>query len=190
LRTIQGTGQPDINCPLCLGKGRFWHGAKTIKGIMTNFNEEAKYNQIGETMAGTSYFTTLPTNKLGFWDRITNKHSQVRYSEIVTKGEPEGTDKIRFIPLKVDVLRTVSQQYDYGIDFTYNGTTNEIDWILPGNEPNRGEQYSIEYFMHPRWIVIDLTNVLRDTYVKRKKPGDTFTAMPIRAVVRLEFFVM
>ncbi len=190
LKTVTGTGQPDFNCVLCSGKGRFWHDAQTIKGIMTNFNEDARYNQAGETMAGTSYFTTLATNKLGFWDRLTNTHSQVRYSEIITKGDERGTDKTRFIPLKVDVLRTVTQVYDYGIDFTVDGETGVIDWAVPGNEPARGEQYSVEYLMHPRWIVIDLPNVLRDTYVKTKKPGSTHTAMPVKAVVRLEFFVM
>jgi len=189
LKTVSGTGQPDINCPLCGGKGRFWHDPQTIKGIMTNFNEQARYNQIGETMAGTSYFTTLPENKLGFWDRLTHKHSEVRYSEIITKGERNATDKTRFIPLKVDVLRTVSKQYDYGIDFSIDSATNVINWMAPGNEPDRGEQYSVEYFTHPRWIVIDLPNVIRDTYVKRKKPGSTYTPMPVRAVIRLEFFV-
>jgi hypothetical protein len=157
---------------------------------MTNFNEEARYNQTGETMAGTSYFTTQAVNKLGFWDRLTNRHSQVRYSEVVTKGETRGKDLLRFIPLKVNVLRTVTKEYDYGIDFSIDSETGVIDWVLPGNEPNRGEQYSVEYYTHPRWIVIDLTNVLRDTYVKAKRPGSTFTPLPVRAVVRLEFFCL
>ena len=127
---------------------------------------------------------------MGFWDRLTHKNSQVRYSEIIIKGERRGTDKLKFIPLKVDVLRTTTQEYDYGIDFTFDKVTDKIDWTPPGNEPNRGEQYTVDYFTHPRWIVIDLPNVLRDTFVKSKRAGETFTPMPVRAVIKLEFFVL
>jgi hypothetical protein len=184
-----GPGQPDFNCPLCYGKGRYWYDAQTIKGIMTNFNDELKYNQIGETLAGTSYFTTLATNKLSFWDRLSNRHSKVRYSEVVIKGTHGGTDNLRFVPLKVLSLRTISTVYQSNVDFTVDSKTSIVTWLPIDNEPNSGERYSIEYMMHPSWIVIDLPNVLRDTYIKHKLPGIGLAELPVRAVVRLEYFV-
>ena len=183
-------GQPDFNCSLCHGKGRFWYDPKTIEGIMTNFNEEVKFNQVGEIMTGTNYFTTLPEYKIGFWDRITHKHSVVRYSEIVEKGEIGKTDLLRFIPQTIIMVRSVDKEFDKDVDYRFDAKTNSIDWISIGSsQPERGQRYTVEYLTNPRWIVIDLVNVIRDTYVKAKKPGITFQQLPLRALVRLEFFV-
>lgn len=182
-------GQPNFNCSLCSGKGRYWYDPQDIEGIMTNLTEDAKYNQAGEIMAGTNYFTTQATNKLGFWDRVTNIHSIIRYSEILEKGEIGGKDKSRFVPIEVNLLRTIEKEYTSGRDFTFDGVTNRIDWIDVGSDqPKLGEQYTLEYNIHPSWICIDLVNVVRDTYVKQKRPGITHIELPVRAVVRLEFF--
>jgi hypothetical protein len=183
------SGQPNPICTLCLGKGKFWYDSTDIQGVMTNFSEEERFNQTGEVMAGTSYFTTLPIYKLGFWDRLTHWHSFVRYSEIIEKGAHGGKDKLRFIPLDVLKLRTVGREYTFNSDFKIDGETRYIDWSPYLYEPNSGERYSIEYTMNPSWIVIDLTNVIRDTYIKRKLPGVQFQELPVRAVVRLEYFV-
>ncbi len=182
-------GQPDFNCPLCFGKGRYWYEPKSIQGIMTAFDQKEQFRQTGEILPGTSYFTTLPDNKLGFWDRLTNSHSQIRFSEIIVKGAHSAKDKLRFLPTDAISLRTVSTTYEKNKDFSID-ITGYVDWIPTGLEPKSGERYSIEYLMHPRWIVIDMPNVLRDTYVKSKKSGITFQAMPVRAMVRLEFFVV
>ncbi len=192
--TKDKAGQPDINCPLCSGKGKYWHDPQDIQGIMTSLQEQDKFTQAGEIMAGTSYFTTLPTYKLGFWDRITHWHSQARFSEVIEKGDRGGTDKLRFQPIGVvcgKSLRTVSTEYFEGIDYVVDYDNSVIDWSPGGShEPNRGERYSVDYFVHPRWIVIELVNVIRDTYVKSKKPGITFQEMPVKTMVRLEWFVL
>lgn len=187
-------GQPDFNCPLCKGKGKYWHDPQDIQGIMTNLNEQDKFTQSGEIMAGTSYFTTLPTFKLGFWDRITHWHSTVRFSEVVVKGDQGGKDYLRFNPIEVvcgKSLRTVKTEYLENVDYVVDNQKGLIDWS-PGasHEPLRGERYTVDYMINPRWIVIDLINVIRDTYVKRKKPGIVFQEMPVRAMVRLEWFVL
>lgn len=187
--TKDAQGQPDFNCPLCYGKGRYWYDPRTIQGIMTAFNQEEQFRQTGEILPGTSYFTTLPQNKLGFWDRLTHSHSQIRFSEVVEKGDSQGKDKLRFLPTDVLSLRTVSTIFVKNKDFMID-TTGYINWLPTGLEPTRGERYSVEYLMHPRWICIDLTNVIRDTYVKAKKPGITYQPMPVKAMVRLEFFVV
>jgi len=187
--TKGGQGQPDFNCPLCFGKGRYYFDPKIIQGIMTSFNQEEQFRQTGEILPGTSYFTTLPENKLGFWDRLTNSHSQARFSEIVIKGDHGTKDKLRFLPVSSIALRTVSVVYEKDKDFSID-TAGYVNWIPTGLEPQRGETYSIDYLMHPQWIVIDLVNVIRDTLVKTKKPGATYQQMPIRALVRLEYFVV
>jgi hypothetical protein len=154
---------------------------------LTSFQEEARFNQTGEIMSGTSYITTLPEYKLGFWDRVTNVHSIIRYSEILEKGKFSGSDKLRFKPIEVLNLRTIEKVYVKNVDFVYNTDNQSIDWI--SEQPNTGIRYSVEYELHPRWICIDLINVLRDTQVKRKQPGIKHQPMPVRALIRLEFFV-
>ena len=180
--------QPDFNCPLCRGKGWYWFDTQTIQGIMTNFNEQLKYNQTGEIAAGTSYFTTLPQYKLNFWDRLENLHSKIRYTEVLTKGNHGEKDRFRFKPIDIINCRTVKSIYDKKTDFTLDTDAAEIDWTPTGREPNTGERYSVEYFIHPSWIVTNIFPI-RDTFVKSKKPSVTFTELPIKVEVRLEYFV-
>lgn len=186
-------GQPDFNCPLCKGKGKYWHDPQDIQGIMTNLNEQDKFTAAGEVMAGTSYFTTLPVNKLGFWDRVTHWHSTIRFSEVIVKGDQGGKDRVRFLPIEVvcgKSLRTVTTEYLQDIDYVVNNSEGVVDWSPgAGHEPLRGQRYTLDYMINPRWIVIDLINVVRDTYVKTKKPGITFQELPVRAMIRLEWFV-
>lgn len=155
---------------------------------MTGVSENVRYNQTGEIIAGLNYFTTLPENKLGLWDRLTHEHSEIRYSEILEKKEHNVKDKLRFKPTCVSSLRTVSQVYQKDIDFTVD-KEGYINWEGGGLEPNRGERYSVDYTTHPSWLVIDMVNVVRDTLVKRKQPGVAPTQLPLRAMVRLEFYL-
>jgi len=181
-------GQPDFNCPLCKGKGRYWYDSKSIQGIMTGISENVRYNQTGEIAAGTNYFTTLPEHKLGLWDRLTFEHSQIRFSEIVEKKEHNVKDSLRFKPTCVSSLRTVAQVYQKDVDFTVD-PAGYINWEGGGLEPNRGERYSVDYTMHPPFIVIDMLNVIRDTIAKVKKPGVAPTSLPVRVLCKLEFYV-
>jgi len=183
-----GSGQPDFNCPLCRGKGRYWFDPIFIQGIMTNVSEEVRYNQTGEIIAGLNYFTTLPENKLSIWDKISNEYSQIRYSEIIEKKEHNVKDRLRFKPITISSLRTVSEVYQKGIDFTVD-TEGYVNWEGGGLEPNRGERYSVDYTTRPSWLVVDLPNVFRTTLVKRKQPGVMPTELPIKALVRLEFYL-
>jgi hypothetical protein len=183
------TGQPDFNCLLCHGRGWYWFDPQDIKAVMTNFGENVRYNQAGEIAAGTAYLTTLPENKLGFWDRVTNLDSRIRHSEILTHGDHGGKDKLRFQPTDIVYCRSLSTEYIANKDFLFDPNAFELDWSLTGQEPESGDRYSVEYLMPPRWIVIDITNVIRDTFVKSKKAGITFLELPLRATVRLEYLV-
>jgi len=189
------TGQPDFNCVLCKGKGRYWYDPTEIKGIMTSLSGKSQWNPTGEILTGTSSFTTHGWNRLGYWDRITHLNSKMRYSEILTKKGASEKDQLRFKPLfqtdgYPDVLsvRTVLQAYTPAVDFTLD-TNGYIDWIGGNNQPRTGDQYTVDYYTHPQWICIDLINVVRDTWVKSKKPGITFLQMPTRAMIRLEFYI-
>jgi len=184
--TKDDSGTPDFNCPLCKGKGRYWFDPQLIQGIMTNFNEDVRYQQLGEIQAGASYFTTLPENKLGFWDKLANEDSKIRHSEIVERGDHGVKDKLRFSPIEINNLRTVKEEFAEGLNFKFDEVNKSIEWL--SDEPMRGTRYTVDYLCHPVWLVIDLINVLRDTLVKSKKPGVTFTELPVRALVKLEFF--
>ena len=186
---IAGSGQPDYNCPLCMGKGWTWYDPQQIQGIMTSNTEQYKYEHPGEFGTGTSNFTTISQNKLGYYDRLTNMDSLVRYSDLVKKGDHNGKDRLRFQPIEIGYCRDLTNEYVAKVDFDYDPNSFEINWIPTGHEPNSGVRYSVEYVTHPRWIVIEMPNVFRDTYVKRKKPFITFVELPVKAMVRLEWFV-
>ena len=181
--------QPDYNCPLCKGKGWYWYDPVDIKGAMTNFNENLRYNQTGEIAMGTAYLTTLPENKLGFWDRVTNLDSRVRHSEVVTKNRTGVKDNLKFQPTEILYCRSLEEVYTDEVDFKFDPNSFEIEWIAGQLQPNTGDRYSVGYLTPPRWIVIDLINVIRDTLIKTKRPGITFTELPVRALVRLEWMV-
>lgn len=180
-------GQPDFNCPQCKGKGRYWYDNQVIKGVMTSLTGKEVWNQSGEILQGTSWFTSHGWNRVGYWDRLTNAHSKMRWSEILTRGTYGTIDRLRFEPVNILDLRTVTQKYKNGIDFTFEG--GGIKWISGEIAPPVGEQYTVDYYTHPRWIVIDVPNIVRDTFVKSKLPGITFLQLPVRAMVRLEFYV-
>jgi len=184
------SGQPDRNCTLCLGKGRFWSDPQMVRGIMTSFSDKMMFNQTGEIISGVSYFTTLPNYKMSNWDRVSNLHSQIRYSEVVMHETYGATDKLKFKPLGVFILRTVSTVYTNKQDFIFDTNAGVINWLPTGHEPPAGEKYTVEYLMHPSWIVIDATNIIRDTMVKTKNPALSFQELPQRVTVRLEYFVL
>jgi hypothetical protein len=83
----------------------------------------------------------------------------------------------------------LTQEYRKNTDFAFDTATPYIDWVPYGLEPNAGERYSIEYETRPSWIVIDLVNVIRDTLVKSKQPGITWAQLPVKALIRLEYFM-
>jgi hypothetical protein len=189
------TGQSDFNCPLCKGKGRYWYDQQVVKGVMTSLSGKGNYPVTGEVMTGTSYFTTHGWNKLGLWDRLTHVNSKMRYSEILTKKGAGEKDQLRFKPMLQadgfpDILnvRTVEKEYYPAVDFTMD-TTGFIEWISGSNQPRTGDQFTVDYYSNPRWIVIDLINIVRDTFVKSKRPGVTFLQLPVRSMVRLEYYV-
>lgn len=191
--TLDKNGQPDFNCPACLGKGKIWYDSRDIQGIMVGFSELERFQyseKFGELLSGTTYFTTFPENRLGFWDRLVHDHSTIRYSEIIKKGDYGKSDRFRFNPVEISLVRTVTKVYTEGIDFIFDYKLGLLNWIPTGYEPMTGDQYSVDYFMHPSWIVIDIPNVIRDTMVKRKQPGVSHTQLPMKAIVRLEYFVL
>jgi hypothetical protein len=193
---IGGTGQPDFNCPLCTGKGWVWFDPLFIQGIVTAVNQNFRYDHPGELSSGTCNITTMPANKLGYYDRLSQIDSLMRHSELIKKGDHNGKDKIRFQPMEVLYCRDLNKIYVQGEDFKFDKMSFQIEWIPGGNQPNTGVTYTIDYMTHPRWICIDLMPI-RDTYVKSagaagtatKNPHAVFTQLPVRASVRLEWFI-
>jgi hypothetical protein len=185
---IGGSGQPDFNCTLCMGKGWYWFDPQQIQVLVTGISQEFRYENPGEISTGTANVTTLPQYRIGYYDRFSNFDSQMRHSELIKKGDHNGKDKTRFQPIEIIYCRDLTREYVPKIDFDYDPNSYEINWLPTGYEPNSGTRYSVEYYTHPRWIAIQLYPI-RDTFVKRKKPTPAFQQMPVRAMVRLEWMV-
>jgi hypothetical protein len=70
-----------------------------------------------------------------------------------------------------------------GVDF--NVVNGEIQWI---NAPNEGERYSITYYAHPVYIIMNHPHAIRDTYINFKAPAPYHAELPIYAEAQLEFY--
>lgn len=180
-------------CPQCDGRGNFYFGFTEIKGIITRQDKELQIGEsVGALEPGDAYLTTSSNNKLGFQDRITNLDSVVMKMETLLHTET-GTDQLSYPP--VEPISYAAWQptknsnvipLTEGADYSIDANTGIITW-LNNNKPNDGSGVSFRYICHPVWLVWDVPNYVRDTFVKFGNPTDEWEAMPLRVRMRLEF---
>lgn len=210
------TKQADPNCELCDGHGWYFFGPKdyvppveagelddlqkvlvakdggaVIRGFLTSVGQqEDPVTQLGTWMWGSATVTVRPENRLGYYDRLVHLDSVISHTELVEAGV-DGAIKTRFLITGVNLLRTTAVRMTEGTDFLLE--KGVIKWIS-GHAPAKDTQLSIHYLCHPQWLVIEQpkwireeTNLTRSS--KRTSPAGTPVALPIQALIRLEFLV-
>ena len=71
-----------------------------------------------------------------------------------------------------------------------NLTTNASDTTATfsgGMAPAEGDRYSIAFYTHPTYRIIDHPFAIRDTWIHKKSVNPTYRSMPVKTQARLEW---
>jgi len=211
--------QPLVTCPVCLGRGEYWHTPQDARVLMTRFEYSEVSKNIGEFMPGAVYATFAPEQLPGIRDRFTLQNSVIVYTETLERvagttqahGRPTGTRyPITSRTMTLNVAGTSTEttvhvtymrkngaggypttELTEGTDFTIDAS-GDIVWTLGdalGTAPAVGVAFTITYFCNPRYMVLDYAHVVRDTHIKEKKPTSEYTAMPSNMLARLDLYL-
>ena len=198
--------QARVDCPVCHGKGYLYHSSQTIKAVVTGARkEEQRFGPLGATEYGKGNIglTLLPEHLPMMGDRFTITDSAIVYRETLTRGAG-ATDTPRYkiatrahdlaggavsfgvrhlIPADAQGVVDANGALTEGVDFTVvNGS---IQWI---NAPAQGLRFSLTYYAHPVYIVMNHPHAIRDTYINRKAPAPYHQELPVYAEAQLEFY--
>lgn len=209
------TQQPDPNCPLCRRTpGTLYFrsanyiipaaagdlsdlqrtiidsaNAVVIRGVVSNATQDADmYDVLGRWSWGTLKVSVLPENKIGFYDRLIALDAELVFSETVIATAGARDIPLRYIPTGVNLLRSLTQVYDYGNDFEV--VDGNLRWV-EGAEPADDTRVTVHYRMCPTYRVIDHPHVLRQSVYRQVgrnvTPVGDPSHHPIQAKIRLEF---
>lgn len=203
---------PRLDCAVCSGRGYLHHSPQQIQAVLTGADGNPKrFEAWGENMLGMLSVTPLPENLPGFLDRFTIIHSVMVMRETRTRTA-QTVERLRFpivtraLDLTVGVTN-VSVLYAHkanaegiaepggvmtmgeAFEVTDEG---EIDWSVGddnGKAPEVGGRYSMSYFGHPSYLVVNHPHAFRDVVDPWKRPvgQEVETAMVVNAMCRLEF---
>ena len=132
---------------------------------------------------------------IAYRDRLVAIDSEMTHYQ---KIEADGSNRIqvgfretniRFSPLSVNLIRTLSTIYQKDVDYVVienSSGNNYIEWKIQ-TPPTAGTLLAVHYQYHPVWIVQQHIHTYRDTEVKDKQPSATHTKMPIQAMIKLAF---
>lgn len=193
------TGQPQPNCSLCGGKGRFYflpdpaltHGGEDAYGnpvtlntagdavqifaIMTSATLDTQvFERFGEFFFGTVKVTTQGPNKLGYLDRIALVDSEMTWSQIIVA---DGTSTI---PTNGAFNEAGIRYPAVSVNLLRSLTTIYVeDTNFKINStgqiewittpPVEGTRLAIHFILHPVFEIMDHVFSHRDTLIRKKK---------------------
>lgn len=166
-----------------------------IRALITSVaRSETAYSNMGDWIFGSFNLTVRPTNKIGYYDRITCLDAEMVYSQIVHITTKTGPVSLRFPATKVSYCRTTERLYEEGADFELDEQGRML--FTAGRRPAFQSRVSVHYHHHPQFIVQEHVNAFRES-IKRSKveiatrqtPLGNIQHLPIRAMARLEFLL-
>lgn len=208
--TSQATGEARPDCPLCEGRGYFWHSKQEIRAIVTgssaNSNAFAIY---GEYARGMVNITTLPEHLPAYGDRFTVldsvrvfRETKIRSSNAIestrypiqgrTLDLNTGLSTVKVLRLQyanADGTSLITNVLTEGVDFTVTAE-GALDFTLGDTAqtaPGEGVRYSVTYFARPRYYVADHPHTHRDSVRKHKAQTESPLALPVQVAASLEF---
>lgn len=184
----ESTGQPDFTCKVCKGSGFIYLPPITTKVLATSLSGKMDFENIGVIQRGTAYITSLSKDLMGYHDKIVFPDFNSKYSQLISFTS-DGVSERTYKPIK-DVKKLISPEGEYvkDIDFVVTDDNYRLKWI----NPEKSVPYhkaTILYVTPPSYIIIDLIHELRATWVKFKKPKDTFVELPKQYVIKREDFI-
>jgi hypothetical protein len=204
------TGEARPDCPLCDGRGYFWHSEQTIRAIVTSGSSKTdSFAVYGEYARGMVSITTLPEHLPAFGDRfeivdsvIVFRETQTRTANAVealrypiqsrTLDLATGETVVRVLRLQfadANGLSAEANSLTEGEDFVVT-EDGEIDFSLgdaSGTAPAEGLRYSVSYYARPRYYVASHPHTHRDSTRRRKSTTEAPITLPIQVECSLEF---
>lgn len=198
-------GLNNQSCPVCKGNGFIYHSPQEIKAITTGVRTDTEVAEYGLNRTGDVKFTVQPEHLLSYGDRIKLKDSVIVYREVLTKTA-SNTVSLKF-PIVQRTLDIVGGPLTIGVTYCHiadsNGLTlvngeriqgthftvdvsGRLVWNGDVNTPAVGTKYTVNYYAHPTYVIIDYPHTVRDTFNMFKTNGlEVPTPLPVQAVAKL-----
>ena len=197
------SGQPDINCTCCKGKGYMYINPKKTRVLVTGLKAPRVQDHIGLDDIGSCYITCLTEDNVGYRDKFTFPDFTIKYCEtlLVDRGKKSqeeseylisiDTGKTRYEIIDVVSLRVLDKEYIRTVDFDISPDKRHIIWM--NDEIEDGIRYSLLYTVHPVYIVMNPIHELRGTYTvtntKFMQAPPRFIPLPKQFQIKREDFI-
>ena len=159
------------------------------------FAPNGSYDDDTATIVIPTKYTDGTDMDVQIFDRIIAIDApKTRYYQRV-EHDMSGHDRLHFPAISVDlILGNNDQQFAEGVDFKIN-ERGMIEWISGGRRPgydpmlDKGEIYSISYYMQPYFTVLQLPHFFRMAQTRSNGPGsnNTIHRFPQLCTVRKDY---
>jgi hypothetical protein len=201
-------------CPVCEGSGVFTHSPQPVKGIFTRSQENPPTenggpDSIGEYRREQAKITLLPEHLPHNGDVfvLTDSFMVYRETAVMKTGDVQS---LRY-PVAVRTLNLADGVTQVGVLYLMTSDTNneasgelvagedfEIDEdgnldfsiCLPAKRPPVGSYFSVSYYIHPRYTVIQSVHTIRDTFTRLKSLTNIHEALPVQVDVQLDTYAL
>ena len=216
-RVATQTDQPDPTCVVCRGDGwRYVHpfpedfpeycGADgtlgdydgmPIRGLIPEMSLDfAAQDQAGVWYKAGGTVTVKGQVRLGHWDRLIMKDSELFFDQTITAPGLGGTvtigrnteTQIRYPLVDVLALHTLTTRYRLRTDFSLDDAGQLV--FVAGRGPAAGEKFSLKYSFHPIWIVTGFPRAVSGSRRRQRDSGDwgeEYEPLPQTASIMLDF---
>jgi hypothetical protein len=193
----------DPLCEQCDGSGIIYYEPKEIVGILTSNSVEKQFEYQGAWEIGSAV-VTMPSEyadgeqaDFTLYDKLEVLDYTVRLWELKEyEPRPGGIQQLRYPIEKVGYLITATDskitEFKQDVDFTINNGL--IVWI-PGHEPSydnineMGQTYSVAYWAHPVYVVLQPMRELRVTQQMMPDGTKISVRLPQQLVIKRDFLV-
>jgi len=179
------SGQPDMVCGSCYGKGYKYINPQEIRALATSISANKDLDRVGLNEMGTAYLTAPSTCNIGYRDRFTIVDFTTRFSEIL---EYTGNDRLRYPATEIVAVYQLNQEYRRGVHFNLSEDKMYLEWITKDLELDT--RYSVLYDLTPVYIAMGPIHDLRGTYtLKGMKGMEGFMQLPKQFQIKREDFL-
>lgn len=176
------------------------HGGAVIRGLMIGVERrDLDYGKLGPWVWGSALVTVRPQNVLGRWDRLVDLDSEMAFTEVVAvtyTGAIPDPLATRYPVIAVDAILAYDGtasgiRYRQNVEFSLD-VHGVIRW-RDGYWPPNNTRVAIHYLVHQHWRVMEQPHAMRRTqqFIRQgaaiTTPQGTPTALPIQALIRLEY---
>lgn len=160
------TGQPKLECPLCLGKAYLFATYETHTALVTNRQHRKNFVDVGSYQTGSCEATFKTGVTIPDYSRITMINDRtVINDEILTRGAVHGSrslEVVRFPILSMELLvASTGTPYTTPTDFAMSG--RRVAWVT-GRGPATGIQYTMRYLATPVYVVMGTEPRIRSEF--------------------------